>query len=663
MISRASRALAAGAMFASASLAPVTIFASDRIGPGVISAFVRDPAGRPIVGALVIADGPTYRTATTSIAGIVTLLGLPLGKYDVRITHAGYSPYKKQVAVSSDPTGSVLRVSVARSSLALGEQIGSTIDNVSLGDDVDTFASHVVETTQDAELAPVTGAHAGVAATLLGTGAGETRVELDGIPIAGGSSSYAAVRFRNSIGLDGVSFEEGPVVSTPTVRDAVGGIIDYRTPDFRSLSAVSGDFGYSSTYGAFQHVTTSDTFGKLGIVADAVTGGGENRTQTLKARFALSSTTSFDLATYGSQSATTAGGVDVATVAPAYAFGMRTSLGSAAVQIREFGSEVSSSSPMTTAFSPANADARTRGVQSEIDLPLGSDSASFTFDRRTEAASDLGAHDAQSVAQTFTTLGARTDLRLSKDTGLEIGDEYAGGTSISHRNDPHVSFEYDPSQHLTIRGSLGSSYATAPLAVVAVQPGGTRGLQPETDFGYRLGVDDDLDGLDRVSAALFDLRQYDRFATYANARTLGLDVGFARAPLAAGLGGDASITLERVVGFGPLQPGDRIENELTALSLDQIEGDPYATIHTHVNYRMGHGIVLGVAGTILGADNALSNRAIGFVDATAVVPIARFGQVRVGENNLLGTLVADPLLAPYYVPREFTVLYRLGTQQ
>ncbi len=663
MIPRASRALAAGALFASASLVPFACVASDRIGPGVISAFVRDPAGRPIVGALVIADGPTYRTATTSIAGIVTLLGLPLGKYDVRITHAGYSPYKKQVAVSSDPAASVLRVSVARSSLALGEQLGSTIDNVSLGNDIDTFAGHVIETTQDAGLARVEGAHAGVAATLLGTSAGETRIELDGIPIAGGSNSYAALRLRNAIGLDAVSFEEGPVVSTPTVRDAVGGIIDYRTPDFRSLSAVSGDFGYSSTYGAFQHFTTTDTFGKLGIVADAVTGGGENRTQTLKARLALSPTTSFDLSTYGSQSATTVSGVDVATVAPAYALGIRTSLGSAAVQIREFGSEVSSASAIATALGPANEDAHTHGVQSEIDLPLGLDSASFTFDRRTENASYLDGHDVQSAAQTFTTLGARTDLRLSKDTGLEIGDEFAGGTSIAKRNDPHLAFEYDPSQHLTIRGSLGSSYATAPLAIVAAQSAGTGALQPETDFGYRLGVDDDLDGIDRVSVAVFDLRQYDRFATYANARTLGVDLGFTRAPLAAGLGGDASLTLERAVSFGALQPGDRIEDELSALSLSQVEGDPYTTIHTHLTYRLGHGVTLGLGGTMLGANNALSTRAIGFVDAMGIVPIAKFGQVRIGENNVLGTVVADPLLAPYYVPREFTVLYRLGTQQ
>jgi hypothetical protein len=662
VIVRVARALVAAAGLACASLAPVFALASDRIGPGVISAFVRDPAGHPIPGALVIVDGPAYRTATTSIAGIVTLLGLPLGKYDVRVTHAGYAPYKKQVAVSDDPRASVLRVSVERSSLALGEQVGSTVDNVSLGTDVDTLASHVIETTQDAELVPVAGARAGVAATLLGTSAGETRIELDGIPIAGGASSYAALRFRNAIGLDDVTFEDGPVVATSTVRDAVGGIIDYRTPDFRSLSSVSGDFGYSSTFGAFQHFTTTDTFGRLGIVADAVTGGGENRTQTLKARLALSNATSFDLATYGSQSSTTVGGVDVATVAPAYALGLRTSLGAAAFQLRTFGSEVASSSALVTALTPPNEDAHTHGVQSEIDLPVGVDSVSLTYDRRTDAAAYLMPTSTLSASQTYTSLGARSDLRLSKDTALEVGDEYAGGTSISHRNDPHVSFEYDPTQHLTVRGSAGSSYATAPLDVVATQPAGTGALQPETAFGFRLGADEDLDGIDRFTAAVFDLRQFDRFTTYANARTLGLDLGFTRAPIAAGLGGDVSLTLQRAAAYGALQPADRIENELTALSIGQIEGDPYTTIHTHLTENLGRGLLLGVGGTVLGANNALSTRRIGFFDAMAVVPIAKVGQIRIGENNVFGTTVADPLLAPYYAPREFTVLYRLGTQ-
>jgi hypothetical protein len=663
VIARALRARALVASIAFVSSASSPAFGSDRIGPGVISAFVRDAAGHPIAGALVVAEGPASRSATTSIAGIVTLLGLPIGNYDVRITHAGYTPYTKQIAVSSDPTASVLRVSVSRSSLALGQQTGSAIDNVTLGADVDTLAAHVVETTPGAQLTSVRGLGAGVAPTLLGTSVGETRVELDGIPIAGGASSYAALRFRNTIGLDGVAFEEGPVVSTPSVRDAIGGIIDYRTPDFRALSETLGDFGYSSTFGAFQHVSTTDTFGRLGIVADAVTGGGENRTQTLKARLALSSATSFDLATYGSQSSTTVAGTDVATVAPAYALGMRTSLGGASVQVRAFGSEVSSSSVLAAAFSPANEDARTHGVQGEIDVPLGVDSLALTFDRRTDAAAYLGTTASTSVAQTFTSLGARTDLRLSKDTRLELGDEYAGGTSLAQRSDPHVAFNYEPSQHLTIRGSIGSSYATAPLSVVAVQPGGTGALQPETAFGYRVGFDDDLDGIDRISAAVFDLRQYDRFATYADARTLGVDLGFTRTPRSAGLGGDVSLTFQRAAAFGSLQAGDRIATELSDLSLAQLEGDPYTTIHTHLSYRTSNGIALGIGGTLLGANNALTTHAAGFVDVTGVVTIAKFEQLRIGENNVLGTHVDDTLLAPYYAPREFTVVYRLGMGQ
>ena len=663
MTLRALRTSAACVLAAAIALFPTQTFATAGFGPGIISAFVRDPAGHPIAGALVVADGPTYRAATTTIAGIVTLIGLPIGKYDVRVTRAGYAPYTKQIAVSSDPGQSVLRVSVVRSSLALGQQIGSTIDSVSLGNDVDTLAGHVVETTQGAQLAPVRGLHDGVAPTLLGTSADETRVELDGIPIAGGSTSYAALRFRNTIGLDGIAFEEGPVVATPTVRDAIGGIIDYRTPDFRSLSTTSGDFGYSSTFGAFQHFSTTDTFGPLGIVADAVTGGGDNRTQTLKARLTLSRATSLELASYGSQSTATVAGVGVATVAPAYAFGLRTSLGTAAIQLRAFGSEVSSSSVIASALAPANEDARTRGLQGGIDLPLGLNSFSVTFDRRTDAASFLGTGALESVAQTYTSVGARTDLRLSKDARLEVGDEVAGGTSLAHRNDPHLAFEYEPSERMTIRGSIGSSYATAPLSVLAAQPGGTGTLQPETAFGYRVGFDDDLDGIDRIGASVFDLQQFDRFATFADAHTVGVDLAYTRTPITSGFGGDASVTFEHAVASGAVQPTDRIADELTNLSFAQLANDPYTTIHTHLTYRTTRGMLFGLGSTFYGANNALATHAIGFVDALGVVPIANFGQVRFGENNVFGTRVDDALLAPYYVPREFTVLYRLGMRQ
>jgi hypothetical protein len=66
--------------------------------------------------------------------------------------------------------------------------------------------------------------------------------------------------------------------------------------------------------------------------------------------------------------------------------------------------------------------------------------------------------------------------------------------------------------------------------------------------------------------------------------------------------------------------------------------------------------------TLLGANNALASHAIGFVDLGASVPLGTFGDIRLGENNVLGTKIAEPALAPYYVPHEFTIMFRLGVR-
>ena len=648
------RALRAIAFVAFCSCAPLCVSASD-LGPGVIAAIVRDSSGKPVPGMLVVAQGPTRRQATTTVAGIVTLVALPIGTYDVRVSRAGFATATRRVDVSSDPQSSALSIAVTRTSLAQSQGIASAIESVSLADDPSALVGNAIATTQEAQLTAVRGTLSGAAPTLLGTDANETRVELDGIPIAGGATSFAALRFRSAVGLNSIAFERGPVVVSPTVQGAIGGVIDYRTADFQSLAQTAGEVGYSSTFGSFQHVDSVRSFGPLAVVADAVTGGGENRSQTLKARYALSRSTSLDFAAYGSQSSTTIDGAGVATIAPAYAGDIRTSLGGASLQVRAFGSSVATSTMLPLAIAGANETDRTRGIQGSFDLPFGEDLASVTFDRR----SDYATLAQTSLARTYTSVTARAAFQIAPNARLELGDDYSGGTSLAKRNDPQAGYARSFGDRVTIRASLGSSYAVAPDDLVLAAPLDPAALRPETAFGYRLALDDEIDGTDRIAASIFELRRFDRFATYAAARAAGVDIGFTHHPNARGFGGDADLTLERASAYGPVQPAARIADALDGASLAQLAGDPSYTLHTKLSYQTKNGFSLGLVDTLLGSNNGLAARAIGFVDLTAEVPLGNLGLVRLGENNALGTKVSQAFLAPYYRPHEFTIVYGL----
>lgn len=659
-------AACAGALCALvASLPTASLAAPPRreLGTGLISAVVRDASGHPVSGVLVVAQGPATRSATTTRAGIVTLLGLPVGAYDVRVSAPGYIFMSRYMEVSSDPRLDILNLSVTKTSLGQSLGVASAVQSISLGSEVQAQVSTVIATTHGASIMPAPGVGGGAAPTLLGTSAYETRVELDGIPVAGGPASFAALRFRNALSLDAIDVAEGPAVTTPTVQDAIGGIIDYRTPDFGSVASGSGDFGYSSTFGAFQNFGASKTFGPLSVVADAVTGGGEDRSQTLKARYTFSSSTSVDAATYGSQSQTSSGGVDETAVAPAYSAALHSTLGTAAISLRAFGSSLASTTSDVAALVFASENDVARGVQGRIDVPIGEQLLAFSFDRRSDLASFDDNGTTATFDRTYTSVTGGDTFQLSKAARLEIGDDYSGGTSLHERNDPHVGVSVRPNDQVTIDASAGSSYAVAPDTLEFAQANGAGALQPETAFGYRLSLRDDFAPGDTLSGSIFALRRFDRFATYADARALGLEAGISHDPITSGFVANAYLTLERASAYGPVQSTPRIVDVLDGASLDQLANDPYYTVNSSLGYRAQRGISFGFDGTLVGANSALSPHALGFVDAKAIVPLGNVLQIRVGENNLFAAHVADPLLVPYYLPREFTIIVHLGTQR
>lgn len=627
------------------------ISAGVAIGPGAIVGSVRDSSGRPVAGALVVAIGPTSREAITSSAGIVTLQALPLGSYSVRATRAGFAPYGTRVTLAgarSAPT--VVRLWIAPESFANLHGAGNFFDTIALPE-TDTFVSHSLERAVDANVAAAPGGAVGLA--LLGTSPNETRVELDGIPLAGGSTSLAALQLRNALGLSSIELVRGPVVASSSLRDAIGGVINYRTPDIDAPVGVAVAFGYDSSFGAFQHVRANERAGKLGMLTDVVAGGGVSRSQTLKVRYTLSRKASLAYAQYGAQTTARVGMQNVTANAPAFAADLRAAIGPGTLEARAFGS---SSEVVSSARVPSLADlresARIHGVQARYSLPAGASLIGLSFDRRSD--------DTRDLSRTYTTAAARADIPLFAGSRIELGDVYSGGSSLAPRHDPQVALAFRPTSRTTLRFSAGGAYANAPDALLQ-RDGGRDGAGaaatrvPETSFGYRLGIDEGLADGDRAWVSLDALRRFNRFATLVDARSAELELGYERTIVPGRFGGSAYVRIRHAAAYGPAQPGERnVELDARGVAGEAFAGDPYAKARAAVGYAAG-AQSFAIGATYLGAHNALASRAVVLGDAHVRVRFGNLLDVAAGVDNIFRVITMDPALRSSFAPRELTL--------
>lgn len=629
-----------------AFLGIATAFAcADTNGTGAIISSIRDASGKPVAGALVVADGPTTREAVTGAAGIVTLMGMPPGRYEVRVSRSGFAPVATTVLVGARADGiKVVNLNVLPATFETLSAAASVTAPVSDGSNAPYVAPELT-----AALAPnVVPAFLGAAATLEGTQPGETRAELDGIPIAGGPGSAAAVQFRNALQLDHVEIVAGPALPTTSVQGAIGGVIDYRTAPISTALDGRLELGWDSVFGSFERAAVGKTFGKFGFLADVVTGNGQTRAQVVKAQLAFSPETTLSTAIYGSQSAVSQGATTLTNTAPASSVDLRTMLGSASLRARLFQSE-SQTTTADAAVTQAD-DWRIHGLQLDYDIPFGESSGTISFDRRTEDALVTGIAP---VDETFTTLRGQADVQLSHASRLEFGDAIAGGTYVPRRNLPYVALALHPESMLTLRLAAGDAYAT-PLDVLGGEVArGALDAPPETSFGIRASADMALSNADHIRLAAFTLRRFNTFASLSQARSTGVEVGFDRSSLPGRLGIVADVNFMRTYAFGSQQPQERYVG-LPLAAGEQLADDPYATARLAFAYRTAAGDV-SFGSTLLGANNALSPRAVVLGDVSLRLAFASFADVRLGIQNLFGQAIADPILAPLYPPHELTV--------
>ena len=602
------------------------------VGPGVLAASVRDADDRPVAGALVVADGPTQREATTGAAGVVTLQALPVGTYAVRVTRSGFEPLGTTVRVAATREGlHVVSLRLATATFADLRDAASVAAVAALDGGEDPFVAQALEAASQVNLVPGAG-RTTLVPVILGTGPGETRSELDGIPFAGGGPALGLLRLLNALDFVEVQTVAAPGLTSPSLHDAIGGIVEYRTPEIERAPAAGAEAGYDSAFGAFQHVRYTQTYGRLGVLADTVTGGGQDRSQTFKARYAFSEATSVAVATYGLQGE--------GASAPAFAADVRTRVGGATLRVRSFGSELSS---------PALAG-RTRGVQGALDVPVGASSVSFDYDRREERTAASGLPD---VARSYATVTARTDVRLSPASRLRLGAASSSGTSLPARLDPQVEFATQPIPQVTVRVSAGSSFATSPDGVLAASSGNRYASSPETSVGYRAALDADVGGGDRVHAAAYELTRFDRFASLANGRARGLELSYDRRALPGRLGASAYLNLTRTYGYGAVQPATRYAGYLPLVAGAQLDGDPYSKARVALAYvTRGSEVRLGT--TLVGPGNDLDAGSVALGDASLRFTFFDLADLRVGLENAFGRRFANPTYAALFPPYEFT---------
>jgi hypothetical protein len=617
---------------------------------GAIVSSVRDTSGHPVAGALVVAAGPVTRQATTSSAGIVTLLGLPSGTYSVQVTRAGFSPTSQVVNVVARETFKAVPVVVTPETLANGGEFSATLSAQAGGGNAPYIAPAVTNSLSANILATSSAAtpFGAAAPALEGTRPDETRVELDGIPLAGPQTSATTLRLRSALDLDSVALIEGPNLSTASLQGAIGGIVDYRTPPITQTISSAYDLGYDSSFGAFEHARFSDTFGKLGLTFDAVNGQNGDDAATLKAQLDLSRSTSLGFTSYQSRADYLDGGLTVVNDAPAYAADLQTALGSGRLQGRVFESRSDTSvTPDSDAYS--SEAWRTNGFSAEYDVPFGQNQATIGYDRRVERASFDNAAD---VLEAVDTLKLESAFQLSRTTRLDLGDDVSTGTLLWHRNDPTIVLAVRSGNSVALRFAAGSAYETPPEQLLSASP--FVPFAPETSFGYRASADITTRSDDRVRLAAFDLRGFDDFAQLSQGHSEGFEFGFTRQALPERLGLDAGLDFTRTYAFGTQQPFERYDETQTLPGGDQLAGNPFTKARLALTY-LDATTEFRFGTTLLGSNNALTGHAVALGDLSMRLALAQLGYVRIGMENLFGAAIVDPELAPLYPPHEVTL--------
>jgi hypothetical protein len=594
------------------------VAAYDALGPGAIVASVRDRDGKPLAGAVVTALGPAERHATTLIAGIVTLVALPLGTYRVRVVKPGYETTEVAITLVTPKGFGSLNLRLARSGQGTSP---ASLSNSAAVRPVgnDPLLAHTLVSAPGVDLP----------ASVSGTAPYETEVSVDGIALGGPSSGAASFR-PDALPFQSIAVISGPDATAPSLDGIVGGDIDLRTQPAAHARDAAASAGYDSGFGSFQQIQGGEWSGPASASIDAVTGGGLERDLVVRTGYALSSTTSvgFDSYRFDRNADLNAATPLEAASEPAYSARLSTRLLGGAFDVRSYGSD----------YSGTTSGERLRTLAAAYERPLGAGTIGFSVARSADNIADEFAGDA--LRQT-TSITGQLGIKVGQAGRLDVADTRSAGTGLPAREDPHVALSLPVTGAWTLRANAGSSYVSAPFELVATNAADVT-MAPETSFGYRAGADLALVGGSTLSFGTFGLTRWNRFANLASARSQGLDIDYLRPAASVGWGLDAGLGLARDVAFGPAQPLTRVVQSVP-VGGGNIPGIADTRARVSVSYTTAKGLQLTATALSLGPNNGITNGALRYGAVGASVPVFRYFALHLDGATPLGSVAPRTL--------------------
>lgn len=255
---------------------------------GDFRALVTDAQGKPIAGATLVISGPRSLRLTADAAGLVDAPALPDGRYAADVSAPGFQPQHVDAIVvppaGSAPAAIVLSTAditklrtIGRSAVTGGGRTALNDSpaavNVISGNDFIERATPQVNTLLDetpgVEVQHFSSGEPGAISTVSIRGAAdfETQNLIDGHPVSSGAFGDYVTTFLNGLVLGDVEVVKGPGTSLNTINGAIGGTVNFRTPDFTTKPVGVAVAGYNSHNGDYTGFRFSDSFGKIGVVA------------------------------------------------------------------------------------------------------------------------------------------------------------------------------------------------------------------------------------------------------------------------------------------------------------------------------------------------------------------------------------------------------------
>jgi len=252
-----------------------------------ITGTVLDAAGKALGKARVAVTGPANQSVESGPDGRFSFT-VPPGIYTITVQAPGFEQATNESVVlmagqtatlsftlASATLQTIGRTSTSSSSTRINTTAAAvdTISNATIVSQGQTQVLNVLDQTPGVEINRSTSNEPGGNSSISIRGAQpyESQVLIDGHPVvtsANGAFGFNST-FINSLLLSNIDVSKGPGSYPNTIEDAVGGSLNFRTPNITATPSFSALVGYDTFNGSSFGVRFSDTFGKIGILVGA----------------------------------------------------------------------------------------------------------------------------------------------------------------------------------------------------------------------------------------------------------------------------------------------------------------------------------------------------------------------------------------------------------